>query len=186
MSLFSHFYLLLQRGKDPIFDGLWDRFVCGDASFRSDRIKFLCVMEDAPWFVNFAVNKLAGNKPALIGRKLECTHHTGRNYVEVGIDVSSSTIASSLNSIIYSNAQSLALSLGFMLEGRDASELPERLITFSRFLHVAPKAIDKAYADDELLELPSEDKEVKYRRRYALALQRGDDPTSVSPPGPHQ
>jgi hypothetical protein len=131
-------------------------------------------LETAPWVVTFSLNNLAGNKPALIGNKLACFHYTGPNYCEIDVDVGSSKIASALNSIIYSNAKALALHLGFMIEGRCEAELPERLMSISKFVHVAPKVVCRDYSDDELLpelgEAEDADRSRRYRSEYAVAF----------------
>jgi len=165
----------MPRGEDPAFDNLLDRFVASDDKFRDERIKFLCILQDAPSLVRTAMTRLAGNKPALIGNKLKCKHFTGPNYIEVDIDVGSSWIASMLNNVIYNNASSLALTMGFMIEGRSQAELPERLITWSRFIHVSPKQVSQNYFGA----LPEgEDHSAYYRRRYVQALAQGLDPTA--------
>ena len=171
----------LPRGEDESFDRVFDTYVASEDAYRRDRIKFLCSMETAPWVVTFSLNNLAGNKPALIGNKLECSHFTGPNYVEIDIDVGSSKIASALSGIIYSNAKALALHLGFMVEGRCPEELPERLISISKFIHVAPKVVCQEYTADELLPALAADAEAARSRqnRETYAAENGSTPGTV-------
>ncbi len=170
------------RGDDPEFDALLDTYIASDDSYRSDRIKFLCSMETAPWVVTFSLNNLAGNKPALIGNKLECHHYTGPNYCEIDIDVGSSKIASALNGIIYSNAKALALHMGFMIEGRCAGELPERLLAISKFIHVAPKVVCRDLTGDEIGPLGSDAEEASRsaQNRATYAARFGATPAAVT------
>ena len=66
------------------------RFYSGDDAYRNRTFKLFPRMVKASWAIQAAV----GTKPALIGnKKLELKYYRGPGYLEVDIDLSSSTIA---------------------------------------------------------------------------------------------
>jgi hypothetical protein len=69
-----------------------------------------------------------GSTPVLIGTKLGTTYHRGPNYLEVTVDISSNSTASSITNVVAGAVSSLSIWLAFVLEGRRAEHLPERIL----------------------------------------------------------
>lgn len=150
----------LPYGVDLPFDRLMKRFIEGDATFRNNRFKYICKIVKGPWAVKLAANQLGGNRPAILGNKLIVSHYGNQHYVELDIDVGSSRVASTLNGLILRSAKSLCVDEGFLLEGQDEEELPERLICSIRFIHCNLKNVSididlpgdfNADSDEELI-----------------------------------
>ena len=94
---------------------------------KTNKIKKVPHIRDGPWIVRSAVP----NKPALIGKKL--THryfrsNVGAGYLELDIDISSSSIANRLTQLAIGYSTALVVDLGFTLEGRNSEELPEEIL----------------------------------------------------------
>jgi hypothetical protein len=82
------------------------RFWGGGDEYRNRTFKLFPRMCKSSWAIQAAV----GKKPALIGnKKLELTYTRGRNYLEIDIDLSSSTIATHILGMV-----SMCLSLDLL------------------------------------------------------------------------
>lgn len=81
-------------------------------------------VKDGGWLMRQAV----GTTPCIIGNKLQTTYHRGAHYLEVTIDINSNATAASITNLVAGSVSSLAIWLGFVLEGKRADHLPERLL----------------------------------------------------------
>lgn len=84
-------------GKGPVSSStewvpLLERFWFGDDTFRNNRFKMIPIIVKGAWSIKTAV----GQKPALTGTKLTQKYFLGPNYLEVDIDISSSTVANTI------------------------------------------------------------------------------------------
>ncbi|KAI7757047.1 hypothetical protein M8C21_018097, partial [Ambrosia artemisiifolia] len=68
---------------------LLEHFVKGDDSFRNSRFKLIPYISKGSWLVKQSV----GKKACLVGQALEINYFHGKNYIELGIDIGSSTVA---------------------------------------------------------------------------------------------
>ena len=75
-------------------------------------------------------------------------YHSKPNYLEVDIDIGSSTVANNVVRFVLGYVRSLVVDMCFLVEGQADAELPERLIGTSRVAHlemesaVAPPPIE--------------------------------------------
>ena len=88
-------------------------------------------IEEGPWLVKNAVP----NKPALIGKKLTNRYFLNERYMELDLDVASSSIANKLTQLSVGFSTKLVVNLSFVLEGRDTNELPEEIVGIGSVIH---------------------------------------------------
>jgi hypothetical protein len=120
---------------DPVFDKLMKQIIEDDDStneFRNNRLKIIPMCKDGPWLVRSTV----GGKPAIIGTKIVQYYYKGEGYFEIVTDVCSSTAALYILGVVKNYTKIVSVDLGFVIQGEDEDELPERLIGALRFNHL--------------------------------------------------
>lgn len=121
-------YKSQEKDGDPemaTFYRLLRRFCDGeDDTFRDQRFKLIPSFTQAPWIIN----SLVQSRPALTGKKLTQTYHRGHNYVEVDMDISSSTVAHYIGSLCQSWATYIEVDVFVTVQGQAQDELPERIL----------------------------------------------------------
>ncbi|KAK4435998.1 protein ENHANCED DISEASE RESISTANCE 2 [Sesamum alatum] len=111
--------------KTPLEDTpLLERFVNGDDAFRNSRFKLIPYISKGSWIVKQSV----GKKSCLIGQALEVNYFRGKNYLELDIDVGSSTVARGVVSLVLGYLNNLVIEMAFLIQGNTADELPEFLL----------------------------------------------------------
>lgn len=90
-----------------------------------------------PW----VVQRVVGTKPLIVGRALKVTYHSSpNNYMEVDIDIGSSTVANNIVRFVLGYVRTLVVDMCFLIEGKRDDELPEQLIGTSRVAHLEPES----------------------------------------------
>jgi hypothetical protein len=74
------------------------------------------------------MRQAVGSTPFIIGTKLSTTYHRGVRYLETTIDIQSNVTAARVTGYVAGAISSLALALGFVLEGKVSQHLPEQLL----------------------------------------------------------
>ena len=115
-------------GEDPAVERLLEQFVGGSDEFRAARFKYLPRIDVAPPFLLRAIRLAGGEVPTLLCNKLTPQYHRGANYIEIDIDISSSRVANMTTNLILPKLADVIVSHAFLLEGRAADELPERVL----------------------------------------------------------
>lgn len=125
--------------KTPLEDTpLLHRFVNGDDAYRNSRFKLIPYISKGSWIVKQSV----GKKACLVGQALEINYFRGKNYLELGIDVGSSTVARGVVSLVHGYLNHLIIEMAFLIEANTMEELPEFLLGTCRLNHLdASKAI---------------------------------------------
>ena len=113
-------------------DSLFGRFVYGDDNFRNARFKLIPHVALGPWVVQRAV----GTKPLIVGKALKVAYHQTANYLEVDINIGSSTVANNVVRFVLGYVTSLVVDMCFLVEAQQDEDLPERLIGTSRVAHL--------------------------------------------------
>ncbi|KAH1064654.1 hypothetical protein J1N35_029641 [Gossypium stocksii] len=108
------------------------KFVNGDDAYRNSRFKLIPHISEGSWIVKQSV----GKRGSLLGQTLETHYFRGKNYMEVDIDVASSTVARSICNLVIGYFSSLVLELAFVIQGNTREELPETLLGTSRLNRV--------------------------------------------------
>ncbi|WOL12950.1 protein ENHANCED DISEASE RESISTANCE 2-like isoform X2 [Canna indica] len=117
---------------------LLENFVRGDDIYRNSRFKVIPNITKGAWIVKQSV----GRKACLMGRALEINYFHGRNYLELGIDIGSSTVARGVMGLVLGYLNNLVIEMAFLIEGNTEEELPEFLLGTCRLNHLdASKAV---------------------------------------------
>ncbi|KAJ6350043.1 hypothetical protein OIU78_006265 [Salix suchowensis] len=99
-------------------------FVNGDDAFRNSRFKLIPYISKGSWIVKQSV----GKKACLVGQALEMHYFRGKNYLELDIDVGSSTVARGVVSLVLGYLNHLVIEMAFVIQGNTEEELPEVLL----------------------------------------------------------
>jgi len=110
--------------EDPVFERMLNEFIEGTDEHRNARFKIIPGIPEG----NFIVRSTVGNKPALLGNKLDTKYYRGDNFFEVEVDVGSSVMALGILRVVLGYASSLDLELAFLIESQKEDELPERVL----------------------------------------------------------
>ncbi|OMO67424.1 hypothetical protein CCACVL1_20525 [Corchorus capsularis] len=113
-------------------------FVNGDDAYRNSRFKLIPYISKGSWIVKQSV----GKKACLIGQALEINYFRGKNYLELGIDIGSSTVARGVVSLVLGYLNNLVIEMAFLIQANTEDELPEYLLGTCRLNHLdAAKSI---------------------------------------------
>ncbi|EER91476.2 hypothetical protein BDA96_01G231400 [Sorghum bicolor] len=117
---------------------LLERFVNGDDAFRNSRFKLIPYISKGSWIVKQSV----GKKACLVGQALEINYFRGNNYLELGVDIGSSTVARGVVSLVLGYLNNLVIEMAFLVQGNTYEELPEFLLGTCRLNYLdASKAV---------------------------------------------
>ncbi|EEE51149.1 hypothetical protein OsJ_31910 [Oryza sativa Japonica Group] len=117
---------------------LLERFVNGDDAFRNSRFKLIPYISKGSWIVKQSV----GKKACLVGQALEINYFRGSNYLELGVDIGSSTVARGVVSLVLGYLNNLVIEMAFLVQGNTQEELPEFLLGTCRLNYLdASKAV---------------------------------------------
>lgn len=111
---------------------LLERFVNGDDAFRNSRFKLIPYISKGSWLVKQSV----GKKACLVGQALEVTYYRGENYLELDIDMGSSTVARGVVNLVLGYLNNLIVEMAFLIQANSQDELPETLLGTCRLNHM--------------------------------------------------
>lgn len=114
------------------FDLCVARFLAGTDDVRNGKFKLIPRIAEGSWVIKQSV----GTTPVILGRKLSTQYHRGSNYMEVDIDIGSSTVAASVVNLVYGATKSLVIDMAVLFEGQAEDELPEQLLGTVRLDHM--------------------------------------------------
>ncbi|XP_047317928.1 protein ENHANCED DISEASE RESISTANCE 2 isoform X2 [Impatiens glandulifera] len=125
--------------KTPVQEiPLLESFIKGDDAYRNSRFKLIPHIPKGSWIVKQSV----GKKACLAGQALEINYFQGNNYIELGINIGSSTVARGVVSLVLGYLNNLVIEMAFLIQGNTLDELPERLLGTCRLNHLdASKAV---------------------------------------------
>lgn len=124
------FYFAANR---PIHKGsLLDKFANGDDMFRDARFKLIPSIKEGYWMVKRAV----GTKACLLGKAVTCEYLRQDNFLEIDVDIGSSSVASSIIGLVLGYVTNLVVDLAILIEAKEEDELPEYLLGTVRVNHV--------------------------------------------------
>ncbi|XP_042042035.1 protein ENHANCED DISEASE RESISTANCE 2-like [Salvia splendens] len=111
---------------------LLESFVKGDDAYRNSRFKLIPYISKGSWIVKQSV----GKKACLVGQALEINYFRGKNYLELGVDIGSSTVARGVVSLVLGYLNNLVIEMAFLVQANTPEELPEYLIGTCRLNHL--------------------------------------------------
>ncbi|XP_042474999.1 protein ENHANCED DISEASE RESISTANCE 2-like [Macadamia integrifolia] len=123
------FYFVM---KQLVPGSLLQRFVDGDDEFRNSRLKLIPSVPKGSWIVRQSV----GSTPCLLGKAVDCNYIRGPNYLEIDVDIGSSTVANGVLGLVCGVITTLVVDMAFLVQANTLDELPERLIGAVRASHV--------------------------------------------------
>jgi len=116
-------------------------------------MKYFPRLTTAPYLLTSAINVLGGQRPVIMGKGyLQQTHGVGSNYTEVSVDISSSSVAKQIAGSIIGYCKSLVIDEGFVVEGKEVGELPERMIYDIQFVNVDTAVAARALKEEDWLQ----------------------------------
>ncbi|XP_057526843.1 protein ENHANCED DISEASE RESISTANCE 2-like isoform X1 [Amaranthus tricolor] len=128
------YYMINKLEDAPLLQSFVDR----DDAYRNSRFKLIPYISKGPWIVKQSV----GKKACLVGQALEINYFKGSNYIELGIDIGSSTVARGVVSLVLGYLSNLVIEMAFLIQANTDEELPEQLLGTCRLNHLdASKAI---------------------------------------------
>ncbi|XAR70714.1 hypothetical protein NMG60_11027674 [Bertholletia excelsa] len=123
------FYFVM---KELLPGSLLQRFVDGDDEFRNSRLKLIPSVPKGSWIVRQSV----GSTPCLLGKAVDCNYIRGPKYLEIDVDIGSSTVANGVLGLVIGVMTTLVVDMAFLVQANTTDELPERLIGAVRVSHV--------------------------------------------------
>ncbi|RVW29716.1 Protein enhanced disease resistance 2 [Vitis vinifera] len=85
---------------------------------------------------SWIVRQSVGSTPCLLGKAVDCTYIRGPKYLEIDVDIGSSTVANGVLGLVCGVITTLVVDMAFLVQANTAEELPERLLSAVRVSHV--------------------------------------------------
>jgi hypothetical protein len=138
---YSIIFYFAQQGA-PARDSVLGKFWHGDDAYRAPRFKLIPAITEGAWVVQRSV----GTKPLIVGNALKTTYYGGgsERYLEVNVDIGSSSVANSVTRFVMAYLRTLVIDLAFLVESKSEAELPERVLGAIRVCHLDPDLADQA------------------------------------------
>ncbi|GMI81444.1 hypothetical protein like AT5G35180 [Hibiscus trionum] len=105
-------------------DSLLEKFLDGTDAFRDGRLKLIPSIVEGYWMVKRAV----GTKACLLGKAVTCKYFRQDNFLEVDVDIGSSSVAKSVIGLVLGYVTSLVVDLAILIEANEEAELPEYIL----------------------------------------------------------
>ncbi|KAE9601752.1 putative protein ENHANCED DISEASE RESISTANCE 2 [Lupinus albus] len=113
-------------------DSLLSKFVDGSDLFRDSRFKLIPSIVEGYWMVKRAV----GTKACLLGKAVTCKYFRQDNFLEIDVDIGSSSVARGIIGLVLGYVTSLVVDLAILIEAKEEAELPEYILGTVRLNHV--------------------------------------------------
>ncbi|KAL2901258.1 Protein ENHANCED DISEASE RESISTANCE 2 [Bienertia sinuspersici] len=129
----THYSMVFYFVTTKLIPGsLLQRFVDGDDEFRNSRLKLIPSVPKGSWIVRQSV----GSTPCLLGKAVDCNYIRGLNYLEVDVDIGSSTVANGVLGLVIGVITTLVVDMAFLVQANSEDDLPEKLIGAVRVSHI--------------------------------------------------
>ncbi|ONK58899.1 uncharacterized protein A4U43_C08F870 [Asparagus officinalis] len=118
--------------KTLVPGSLLQRFFDGDDEFRNSRFKLIPAVPKGSWIVRQSV----GSSACLLAKAVDCTFIREPKYLEIDVDIGSSTVANGVLGLVLGVVTTLVVDMAFLVQGNTPDELPEQLIGAVRVSHL--------------------------------------------------
>ncbi|KAL6501799.1 Protein ENHANCED DISEASE RESISTANCE 2 [Orobanche gracilis] len=98
--------------KNLVPGSLLQRFVDGDDEFRNSRLKLIPSVPKGSWIVRQSV----GSTPCLLGKAVDCNYIRGPKYLEIDVDIGSSTVANGVLGLVIGVITTLVVDMAFLVQ----------------------------------------------------------------------
>ncbi|KAE9608286.1 putative protein ENHANCED DISEASE RESISTANCE 2 [Lupinus albus] len=105
-------------------DSLLAKFLDGSNAFRDSRFKLIPSIIEGYWMVKRAV----GTKACMMGKAVTCNYFRQDNFLEIDVDIGSSSVARSVVGLVLGYVTSLVVDLAILIEAKEEEELPEYIL----------------------------------------------------------
>ncbi|PSS13919.1 Protein ENHANCED DISEASE RESISTANCE like [Actinidia chinensis var. chinensis] len=105
-------------------NSLLGKFVDGSDMFRDSRFKLIPRIVEGYWMVKRAV----GTKACLLGKAVTCKYLRQDNFLEIDVDIGSSSVARRVISLVLGYVTSIVVDLAILIEAKEEVELPEYIL----------------------------------------------------------
>nr|CCH47229.1 hypothetical protein [Lupinus angustifolius] len=122
--------------RELVPGSLLQRFVDGDDEFRNSRLKLIPSVPKGSWIVRQSV----GSTPCILGKAVDCNYIRGPKYLEIDVDIGSSTVANGVLGLVVGVITTLVVDMAFLIQANTPDELPEKLIGAVRVSHLELKS----------------------------------------------
>ncbi|KAG8087564.1 hypothetical protein GUJ93_ZPchr0010g9380 [Zizania palustris] len=127
--------VMYYAAERPVNKGsLLDRFINGSDAFRDARFKLIPSIVEGYWMVKRAV----GTKACLLGKAVACNYLRQDNFLEIDVDIGSSTVARSIIGLVLGYVTSIVVDLAILIEAKEETELPEYILGTVRLNRANP------------------------------------------------
>ncbi|KAG2665169.1 hypothetical protein I3760_16G117900 [Carya illinoinensis] len=110
------------------------KFVDGSDMFRDARLKLIPSIVEGYWMVKRAV----GTKACLLGKAVSCKYVRQDNFLEIDVDIGSSSVARSVIGLVLGYVTSIVVDLAILIEAKEETELPEYILGAVRLNRLRP------------------------------------------------
>lgn len=117
-------------------ESLLGRFVDGTDMYRDSRFKLIPSIVEGYWMVKRAV----GTKACLLGKAVTCRYLRRDNFLEIDVDIGSSSVARSIISLILGYVTGIVVDLAILIEAKEENELPEYILGSVRLNRLKPES----------------------------------------------
>ncbi|PNY04600.1 lipid binding protein [Trifolium pratense] len=105
-------------------NSLLAKFVDGSDVFRDSTFKLIPSIVEGYWMVKRAV----GTKACLLGKAVTCKYFRQDNFLEIDVDIGSSSVARGVIGLVLGYVTSLVVDLAILIEAKEEAELPEYIL----------------------------------------------------------
>ncbi|KAH6794365.1 ENHANCED DISEASE RESISTANCE protein [Perilla frutescens var. hirtella] len=128
--------------RPVIKNSLLGKFIDGTDMYRDSRFKLIPSIIEGYWMVKRAV----GTKACLLGKAVTCNYLRQDNFLEIDVDIGSSSVARGVIGLVLGYVTSIVVDLAIVIEAKEETELPEFILGTVRLNRVE---VDSAVALEE-------------------------------------
>ncbi|KAK4760662.1 hypothetical protein SAY87_005555 [Trapa incisa] len=113
---------------------LLGKFIDGTDAFRDARFKLIPSIIEGYWMVKRAVR----TKACLLGKSVTCNYLRQDNFLEIDVDIGSSSVARRVIGLVLGYVTSIVVDLAILVEAKEEAELPEYILGMVRLNRLRP------------------------------------------------